>query len=309
MSHAASASCKGVQQVLRPGHGQAAARARGHQRSTCAPTRSSCLLGPSRLRQVDDPPHPRRPDPAPPRARSSTTATPLDGLNPGVAIVFQSFALYPLDDRRAERATVVLRSPGPRRGRRSARRPRRAIRMVGPRGLRGGLSARAVRRHEAARRAWRARSRSTPRSSSWTSPSARWTRSPPKASAPRCSTSGTTRERNPSLDPHGQPRHQGGGLHGRPHRRARREPRPRAHHRREHAAPPARHAEPGVPAPRRSAPRHHHQRRAAGRDRQHRRTHRGIRRAGAASRGPERRHPRPSRVPRNPGRQLATSSM
>ena len=73
------------------------------------------------------------------------------------------------------------------------------------------------------------------------------------------------RERNPQLDPDGQPRHRGGRLHGRPHRGAVRQPGAHPHHRREHAAPAPRHALARLHLAPRPPPRHRDQRRAAGR--------------------------------------------
>ena len=100
---------------------------------------------------------------------------PLDGLNPGVAIVFQSFALYPWMTVAAERRD---------RARGGGRSPRTSVdervEHVDPHGRPGGFEeaypARAVRRHEAARRHGARALASIPRCSSWTSPSARSTR-------------------------------------------------------------------------------------------------------------------------------------
>ena len=133
-----------------------------------------------------------------------------------------------------------------------------------PRRLRGGLPARAVRRHEAARRHGpRAGGRSR-RSCSWTSRSARSTRSPPRACGPRCSTSGPAHGHRLDVDPDGQPRHQGSRLHGRPHRRARRPTRAgSARSSRTACRGRATTARRELLAPGRSAARHHHRRRAA----------------------------------------------
>ena len=53
------------------------------------------LLGPVRLRQVHAAAHPGRPDRAPTRARVAYRGQPLDGPARGIAMVFQSFALFP----------------------------------------------------------------------------------------------------------------------------------------------------------------------------------------------------------------------
>ena len=126
----------------------AAARARRHQ-PLHPPERNRRAARPLGLRQVDHPPHPRRPHQADRRAKSSTTASRSHGLNPGVAIVFQSFALYPWMTV-AENVDVVLQAAGvaARRSRPTA--PSASIRMVGlagfedayPRELSGGMKQR-----------------------------------------------------------------------------------------------------------------------------------------------------------------------
>ena len=72
------------------------------------------------------------------------------GIHPGISIVFQSFALYPLADGAAERRGGAER-PGPGHAA-AASAVAQCIDLVGLEGLRGGLPEGAVRRHEAARR-------------------------------------------------------------------------------------------------------------------------------------------------------------
>ena len=61
----------------------------------CAGERCDGAARPLRLRQVDDHAHPFRPDSTDQRRGEISSGTPLDGVNPGVAMVFQNFALFP----------------------------------------------------------------------------------------------------------------------------------------------------------------------------------------------------------------------
>ncbi len=246
---------RGVQKWFDRRTGNAAARSRGHQ-PRAPPNEVVASSGPSGcgkstmlriLRRADRAEQGRG---ALPRRAARAAST------PGVAIVFQSFALFPWMTV-TENIEAVLRRAGSPTPRTVRERARKAIRDGRPRRLRGGLPARALGRHEAARRHGARALASTPRCSSWTSRSARSTRSPPRACGPRSSTSGRAGE-EPVVDRDGQPRHQGSRLHGRPHRRPRRQPGPRPHGGREPPAAPARLPLAGAPAPRRPAPRHHH---------------------------------------------------
>jgi hypothetical protein len=89
--------------------------------------------------------------------------------------VFQSFRVVPVDDGLRETSREALK-PSASQATRSARGVEERDPAGGPLGIRGGVSARALRRHEAARRDG-ARALAQPRRCcSWTSPSARWTR-------------------------------------------------------------------------------------------------------------------------------------
>ena len=116
---------------------------------------------------------------------------PLVGLNPGVSIVFQSFALYPWFTV-AENIEVVLEALKLPQGRDPTSRTEKVLAMVGLGGFEGAYPRELSRRHEAARLPGMARALlpSILRSCSWMSRSVTSMPSPRKACGPRSSTSG-----------------------------------------------------------------------------------------------------------------------
>ena len=102
------------------------------------------------LRQVDAAAHHLRPDAARPKATVTLDGKPVDGPAEGVAMVFQSFALFPV----ADRARQCRDRPARHRRQRDRDAQARAEgdRHHRPRRLRERLSQGAVRRHAPARR-------------------------------------------------------------------------------------------------------------------------------------------------------------
>ena len=196
----------------------------------------------------------------PTRGTVRVRGEPLHGLAPGVAIVFQGFALFPWMTV-VENVRVVLQAAG-LRARGVGLAHRRGHPHGGPGRLRGGLPPRALRRHEAAGRH---------------GPGAL---APPRGAlhgralqpAGRADRRGAARRDprhlgGPPPGPLGAAprvaRHQGGGDHGRPDRGPLRQPGPGAHRDGEPAAAPARRPLAGGAGAGRPAPRPHHRPRAA----------------------------------------------
>ena len=139
---------------------------------------------------------------------------PLHGLNPGVAIVFQSFALYPWMTVQ-QNIETVLRAAGRPRGE-IHEQALKSIRMVGlagfeeayPRELSGGMKQRVGMARGAVGGS------GNPAHGRAVQPGRRADGGKPAGRSARH----LGRQRTPIVDPAGQPRHQGSGLHGRPHR-------------------------------------------------------------------------------------------
>ena len=256
-----SASCAACSKSLRPPDGGKPLRVLEDINLDDPAQRGRGAARPLRLRQVDDPAHPRRPD----RADAGEVlyhGEPLEGLNPGVAIVFQSFALFPwmtvaenVEVGAASRRASTRRRPAPRRA--------SAIRLVGlagfeeayPRELSGGMK----------QRVGMARALSVdPEMLFMDEPFSQVDALTAESLRAEVLDIWADRERNPSRHPDGQPRHQGGRLHGRPDRRPRRQPGPHPHRSsRTRCRARATIALGGLPWLGRPAPRHHHRRRDA----------------------------------------------
>ena len=119
----------------------------------------------------------------------------LVGLNPGVAMVFQDFALYPWMTVEDNVRVVLQAKELPEDEVKS--KAHEALRKVGLEGFEEAFP-RELSGAPSSGWGWLGPSRWTRRSWSWTSPSARWTRSPPKPCAPRSWTSGRTRNAIPA---------------------------------------------------------------------------------------------------------------
>ncbi len=191
----------------------------------------------------------------------------LSGLDAGCRHRVPGLRALPLDDRARQCRGGAARPQ--RAGRRGE--PRRAQRDPHgrPRGFRARLPARAVRWHEAAGRHG-ASPLGRPRDAVHgraVQPGGCPDRRGPAGRDP----ADLAARRAQSLEhPDGQPRLEGGRLHGRPDRGALGQPGPDTHRDREPTPPPPRHALAGVPGARRSDPRRDHLDRAARRRRQHR---------------------------------------
>ena len=152
---------------------------------------------------------------------------PLAGLNPGVAHRVPELRALPVDDgRRERRGGAAGAGAAARRG--CTARARQCDPPRRPRRLRGRLPARALRRHEAAGRHG-ARALGRPRDALHGRAVQPGRRADGREPARRGARHLGDADKQPVVDPDGEPRHQGSRLHGGPDRRAARQPGPDSH--------------------------------------------------------------------------------